>query len=128
MTLAERAAYTAVVQEWFPQVEITYLFDTEFPSVEPGTPDTYDNTIWRLYRNGVLLESYIYTYVWVEYEGEGGLFPAVPPQTYREQIRDQVVADLRVFAPFLTEAVPSSLLSSVAPAASVRPAPGLKKD
>ncbi len=112
MTLAERAEYTAKVQEWFPQVEIVFLFDTEFFGVEPGTPNTHDNTVWRLYRNGVLLENYIYTYAQVNYEGGDGfgVVHLTPPDSYREQIRDQVVGDVRVFVPFVTEAVPSNLV------------------
>jgi hypothetical protein len=118
MTLPERAAYTAKIAEWFPQVEITFFFDTDFPSSSPGTPDTYDNTLWRIYRNGVLLENYVYTYCQVEFEGEGGIFHAVSPETYREIIRDHVIGDSRVFAPFSSEPVPSSFVApSAAPKA-----------
>ncbi len=115
MTLAERDVYVAAVREWFPQIEITFFLNSDFPGVEPGTPDTHDNTLWRIYRNGVLLEGYIYTYCNVEFEGPGGVFNAVGPDVYRDQVRNVILGDARVFAPFVTEPVPETVAPPASP-------------
>lgn len=106
MTLAERSSYEATIRQWFPNLELTFEFDTQGGGSEPGDPDTVDPVRARFYKNGAYVEVFVVEQLYVYGEGEGESFYVYGPAQFRSILKDALFQSNETLFPLEME-VPS---------------------